>query len=135
MLKLAVVAGAAAIALAGCNESRPGAAQTSALPHMSVAFNWCSGASPSFKIGQIPTGTKSLRLKLVDRDVPTWNHGGGDVQVGGPTANVPCGAISGAYNGPNPPAGQVHTYEWTLTALDGSGAALAIGTASKKYPQ
>lgn len=134
MLKLAFVAGVAAFALAGCNESRTGAAQSAALPQMSVSFNWCQGASPSFKIGQIPTGTKSLRFKLVDRDVPTWNHGGGEVPITGPNANVPCGAISGGYNGPNPPAGQTHTYEWTVTALDASGSALAMGTASKKYP-
>jgi len=135
MIKIAVVAGVAAVVLAGCNESRPGASQSSALPQMSVAFAWCQGASPSFKIGQIPAATKSLRLKMVDRDVPTWTHGGGDVTISGPTANIPCGAISGAYNGPNPPTGQIHTYEWTVTALDGSGNALAMGTASKKYPQ
>jgi len=135
MIKFAVAVGITAAVLAGCNESRPGAAQSTALSQMSVAFAWCQNASPSFKIGQIPAGTKSLRLKMVDRDVPTWSHGGGDVPISGPTANVPCGAISGAYNGPNPPAGQIHTYEWTVTALDGAGNALAVGTASKKYPQ
>jgi phosphatidylethanolamine-binding protein (PEBP) family uncharacterized protein len=134
MLKIAVVAGIAALALAGCNESRTGAAQTAALPQMSVAFNWCQGVSPSFQVGKIPAGAKTLRFKLVDRDVPTYNHGGGDLPVSGASASVPCGAISGGYNGPNPPAGQVHTYEWTVTALDASGSALAVGAASKKYP-
>jgi phosphatidylethanolamine-binding protein (PEBP) family uncharacterized protein len=124
----------AAIVLAGCNESRPGAAEPAALPKMSVAFNWCEGASPSFRIGQIPAASRSLRFKLVDRDAPAWNHGGGELRLSGPSANVPCGSISSGYNGPNPPAGQTHTYEWTVTALDVSGTAIAIGTASKKYP-
>ena len=34
---------------------------------------------------------------------------------------IPCGTISGSYNGPNPPVGQVYDYEWTVTAQDAGG--------------
>jgi len=125
-----------ALALAGCNESRPGAATEAGLPKLSVAFNWCGGPSPSFKIGGIPSGTKALRLRMVDRQVPSYNHGGGEVPAAaGSSASIPCGALTGGYNGPSPPPPQVHDYEWTVTAIDASGSALAIGSAVRKFPE
>lgn len=133
MLKLAAAAVIAAFGLAGCNESRPQVLQAADPSQMTVAFNWCSNASPSFKIGNIPTATTTLRFKMVDRDVPGWNHGGGEVSIRGPVATVPCGAFAGGYNGPVPPVGQIHTYEWTVTAYDRSGTVLARGVASKAF--
>lgn len=126
---------AAAIVLAGCTENRAGPAQSAALPKLSVAFAWC-GASPSFKVGNIPNGTKTLRLRMIDKHVPSYNHGGGEVPAaGGSTATIPCGALTGGYNGPSPPPPQVHDYEWTVTALDAGGTAVALGTAIRKFPE
>ena len=133
MLKLAAAAVIAAFGLAGCNESRPQVSRGADPSEMTVAFSWCSNGSPSFKIGNIPAATTSLRFKMVDRDVPGWNHGGGEVPIRGPVAMVPCGAFAGGYNGPVPPVGQIHTYEWTVTAYDHSGAVLALGAASKTF--
>lgn len=129
MLRISLVA-AACLGLAGCNAG--GSAPSANLPAMNVAFKWCGSGSPAFTVGNIPAGARTLRFKMVDRNVPTWNHGGGEVPA---ASSIPCGAISGAYNGPNPPVGQVHTYEWTVTALDASGTAIAAGTASRKFPE
>lgn len=102
---------------------------------MAVAFRWCS-ASPDFTVGAIPAGTKTLSFRMIDKQVPSYNHGGGTyTHDGKPSAKVPCGALSGGYNGPSPPPPQVHDYEWTVTALDASGKALAVGRASRKFPE
>ncbi|MFC5509250.1 hypothetical protein [Bosea massiliensis] len=129
MLRTMLVA-AACLGLAGCNAG--GSAPSANLPALNVAFKWCAAGSPTFTVGGLPKDAKTLRFKLVDRDAPAWNHGGGEVPA---AASIPCGAISGGYNGPNPPSGQVHTYEWTVTALNASGAAIASGTAARKYPE
>jgi hypothetical protein len=34
-------------------------------------------ANPTFTLKDVPAGTKYIRFKLVDRDVPGYNHGGG----------------------------------------------------------
>lgn len=74
-------------------------------------------------------------MKLVDKQVPGYNHGGGDgAFAGGSSSSIPCGAITSGYNGPSPPP-QVHDYEWTVTALDVSGNATAIGRATRKFPE
>ncbi len=133
-MRIAIAAGLTALALAGCTENRPGAAANANLPALNVSFTWC-GSSPATKVGGIPAGTKTLRMKLVDKQVPGFNHGGGDVaHAGGASASIPCGAV-GSYNGPSPPPPQIHDYEWTVTALDASGTALAIGRATRKFPE
>ncbi|MBB3809453.1 hypothetical protein [Pseudochelatococcus contaminans] len=127
---------AVALALAGCNANQAGSAGSAAPQELSVAFNWCGAASPSFRIGNIPEGASKLRLRMTDRHVPSYNHGGGEVPVaGGSTASIPCGRLVGSYNGPNPPAPQVHDYEWTVTALDANGKVIARGSALRKFPE
>ncbi|MGO4670194.1 hypothetical protein [Bosea sp. 2RAB26] len=102
---------------------------------MNVSFRWC-GASPEFKVGNVPAATKTLRFKMVDRQAPNYQHGGGEVAFfGKASASIPCGALTGGYNGPSPPPPQVHDYEWTVTALDASGTAIAAGTATRKFPE
>jgi phosphatidylethanolamine-binding protein (PEBP) family uncharacterized protein len=119
-----------AIVLAGIT-----AASSAGAASLSISFNWCPDRSAAFKIGKVPAGTKTLRFKLTDLDVPTYNHGGGDVAASGTSASVPCGSFGMfSYNGPNPPAGQVHSYRWSVTAVDASGRELASGSATRKYP-
>lgn len=125
------------LALAGCNTAgdKPTPADEATLAKLSLSFRWC-GASPEFKVGNVPATAKTLRFNMVDRQVPSYRHGGGEVPfTGRGSASVPCGALSGGYNGPSPPPPQVHDYEWTVTALDAAGNTLATGTAVRKFPE
>ena len=47
---------------------------------------------------------------------------------------IPAGAFDDGYQGPCPPAGQVHTYEWSVDALDANRSVLADGKATEKFP-
>ncbi|MFZ1339146.1 MAG: hypothetical protein WAT25_05160 [Paracoccaceae bacterium] len=88
-------------------------------------------ASPAFTLKDVPEGTKYIRFKLVDRDVPGFNHGGGVVKWNG-EGKIPAGAFK--YKSPCPPNGP-HTYEWTATAqTKKNGGKLGQAKARKKYP-
>lgn len=103
---------------------------------MNLAFTWCSG-SPQFAIGNIPATAKTLSFRMIDQQAQGYNHGGGTLPASGkPTQAVPCGALTGGtYNGPSPPPPQVHDYQWTVTALDAAGQAVAVGRATRKFPE
>ncbi|SFJ74834.1 hypothetical protein SAMN05216304_11385 [Bosea sp. OK403] len=133
MHKLLLVS-AAYLALAACTSTgAPSPSPSTA--SMNVAFKWC-GASPEFTIGNVPAATRSLNFRMLDRMAPSYQHGGGTVPYTGKgSASVPCGALTGGYNGPSPPPPQVHEYEWTVTALDSSGVTLAVGKAMRKFPE
>jgi phosphatidylethanolamine-binding protein (PEBP) family uncharacterized protein len=123
----------ACVGLAGCNAG--GSAPSANLPMMNVAFNWCSG-SPAFTVGNIPATAKTLSFRMIDQQAQSYNHGGGTVPATGkPTQSIPCGALTGSYNGPSPPPPQVHDYQWTVTALDAGGQSVAIGRATRKFPE
>jgi len=98
-----------------------------------VSFRWC-GASPEFQLRDVPKGTATLDFHMQDLMVPSYAHGGGSVPYRG-EATIPCGAFSGSYHGPSPPPPQIHTYRWTVKALDASGKALATTTSERKFPQ
>jgi phosphatidylethanolamine-binding protein (PEBP) family uncharacterized protein len=106
---------------------------------LGVHFSWaettaCSTTPPAFTITNIPQGTKYLVFKLVDHDAPNFAHGGGQVPYSG-SGRIPAGAFGGSYNGPCPPQGAVHTYEWTVHAVDESGSkVLAEGSATGRFP-
>jgi len=99
----------------------------------SASFAWCSG-SPSFALTDVPQGTARLQFAMTDLNVPSFHHGGGTVAYSGQAA-VPCGAFSSGFTGPSPPAGQVHTYQFTVKALGPSGAVLATTTTRRKFPE
>ena len=86
--------------------------------------------NPNFKLSGVPDGTARIRFKMVDRNVPSYNHGGGTVNYSGGNTIAP-GAFR--YKSPCPPSGS-HTYEWTATALDSRGKRLGVAKASKRYP-
>lgn len=132
-MRYLIIAAIAGVGLAGCNSTA--SAPPPGAPTMSVAFRWCAG-TPETTVGSIPAGTKTLSFRLIDRQVPSFMHGGGTIEHDGkPTAKIACSALTGGYNGPNPPPPQVHDYDWTVTALDASGKALAAGRASRKFPE
>jgi phosphatidylethanolamine-binding protein (PEBP) family uncharacterized protein len=99
----------------------------------SVSFRWCGG-SPEFQLRDVPKGTATLDLHMQDLMVPSYPHGGGSVAYRGENA-IPCGALSGSYRGPSPPPPQIHTYRWTVKALDASGRPLATATSERKFPE
>jgi phosphatidylethanolamine-binding protein (PEBP) family uncharacterized protein len=99
----------------------------------SASFTWCSG-SPRFALTDVPQGTAKLDFHMTDLNKPSFHHGGGTVDYRGQT-EVPCGAFAKGFIGPSPPPGEVHTYEFTIKALGGNGAALATTSARRKFPE
>jgi len=105
---------------------------------LSVRFIWagtaaCSTVPPAFTISGVPAGTRSLVFTLVDLDKPDYVHGGGQITYSGVGA-IPAGAFGGNYRGPCPPPGSVHTYRWTVEAMDAGSKVLAKGVATGKFP-
>ncbi|MFC2254772.1 hypothetical protein ACETRX_34530 [Labrys portucalensis] len=133
-MKRLVLLASAGIALTLCmgGGDRAIAANSTTL---SVSFNWCSG-TPATKVSGIPVGTKTLRFRLKDHQATGYQHGGGEYPVSGKSVSIPCGGLkSKSYEGPSPPAGQVHDYEWIVTAVDASGSVVGTGSALRKFPQ
>ncbi len=88
--------------------------------------------NPRFVLKDVPAGTKYIRFRLKDLDVPQYNHGGGVVRYTGQKVIEP-GAFT--YKSPCPPDG-VHRYEWKATALKRrNGGRLATASAVRPYPQ
>ena len=108
-----------------------------------IGFNWsgiksCTNgkpnrvSNPAFALRDVPAGTKYIRFKMVDRNVPNYNHGGGVVAYNGQKA-IPSGAFK--YKSPCPPNGS-HVYEWTATAQSKkNGGKIGIAKAQRKYPE
>jgi phosphatidylethanolamine-binding protein (PEBP) family uncharacterized protein len=108
-----------------------------------ISFDWnglksCTSGSPntvtnpSFSLVDVPDGTQFIRFKLVDKDAPGFDHGGGIVPYTGQTV-IEAGAFK--YKSPCPPNGQ-HQYEWTATAQSKkSGGKLATAKAARNYPE
>lgn len=87
--------------------------------------------NPEFALSGVPAGTKFIRFKLVDLDVPNYNHGGGVVEYNGETS-IAAGKFK--YKSPCPPNG-THTYEWQATAqTKKNGGAIAKTSKAKNYP-
>jgi phosphatidylethanolamine-binding protein (PEBP) family uncharacterized protein len=103
---------------------------------MSVEFTWagyraCSSSSPAFVVSDVPAGTTRLAFKMVDKNVPTYPHGGGTIAYHG-ARQTPAGAFS--FRGPCPPTGERHLYEWTVRALDANGKTIVSATAAANFP-
>lgn len=88
--------------------------------------------SPAFTLDSVPEGTAFIRFRLVDKNVPDFNHGGGVVAWDG-SKTVAAGAFK--YKQPCPPDGS-HTYEWQATAqTKKNGGKLGSAKAQRKYPE
>lgn len=136
--KFALILAAALLATAA-------ATQPAAAADFSVSFEWgniplCTSGNPgtvpnpTFKLSGVPPKTKVLRFTLTDLDVPSYDHGGGDVPYTGQNEIAP-GAFT--YKSPCPPSGS-HTYEWEVLAKESDGFfADTLGTAKakKSYPK
>ena len=108
--------------------------------NLSVSFKWgktpaCSSGypsivnSPAFKVRHVPKGTKMLRFRITDLDVPSYPHGGGTVKYRR-KSRIPAGSFR--YTGPCPPV--PHTYYWSVEALGSGGKVLAKGGARRGFP-
>jgi len=87
--------------------------------------------NPTFGLKAVPKGTKYIAFKLVDLDVPQYNHGGGVVAYTGQKSIAP-GAFK--YKSPCPPNGK-HKYQWIATAQTKKrGGKLDQAKVSKSYP-
>ncbi len=89
--------------------------------------------NPTFWLKGVPDGAKFIKFTLTDRDVPSYNHGGGTVPYSGQTVIEP-GAFT--YRSPCPPSGS-HTYEWKAEAKKSDGffsGSIGSATASATYP-
>ncbi|MBO6578636.1 hypothetical protein [Thalassospira sp.] len=130
--KLAAIVGLSVLTLSACQTTK----EAENMASLDVSFDWhgtsaCSTKSPAFIISNIPADTASLRFKMVDLDVPTYNHGGGAIDYSG-SSEIPAGAFS--YKGPCPPSGS-HDYRFTVTALNADGSLiLGKGEETQAFP-
>jgi len=122
-----------AVLLAGCLGPKvsPNAA------HLTLDFEFtkkhqCSSISPEIRVGSIPVGTQKLKVKLVDLDVPNWDHGGGTIDYSG-AAVIPENSLKSGYNGPCPPSGS-HRYQIKVNAVDAAGVIIGQGKGSQMFP-
>jgi len=104
---------------------------------LGVDFSWentkkCTSVSPAIRVSGVPDGTKSFKVRLVDLDKTSWNHGGGTVANDG-SGVIPAGALKSGYNGPCPPSGS-HRYKFIVKALDAQGVVIGEGSNVKSFP-
>ena len=118
--------------------------QTIFASEFSFEFDWsdlkkCTTGNPNtvknpiFSLKNVPNGTKFIYFKLTDKNVPSYNHGGGWVEYKGENEIAP-GSFT--YKSPCPPNGK-HNYEWTASAKEKKGlfaGTIAKAKASKYYP-
>ena len=120
------------VALTGCQTLK----DAPNMATLGVDFSWkntsaCSSKSPAFKISGVPDGTKTLKFWMTDLNVPSYTHGGGNVEHMG-SGDIPAGAFS--YTGPCPPSGS-HKYQWEVTAINAAGDTIVgKGQATKPFP-
>ena len=107
---------------------------------LTVSFEWdgnagtLSSPNPEIHVANIPDGTAFLEVKMSDAHRPGFNHGGGIVPYTGSPV-IPVGALR-SYKGPQPPAPEVHSYTFTVRALNQDKTILlGEGRATRKYPE
>jgi phosphatidylethanolamine-binding protein (PEBP) family uncharacterized protein len=109
---------------------------------LDVAFAWnishrCSPVSPEIRLKDIPAGTTTLRIKMIDLDQKDDDHGGGDISQSEPFGSsftIASGALK-AYKGPCPENFTTlgHEYQFSVTALGAEDKPLAIGSAKAAF--
>jgi len=124
---LVIAALAVATAVAGCANDRG--------PHPNLppigsemtfsSRNLCGeGVSPEIRLGRIPAGTASYRLRLTNVSVLSATRW--EATVGAESPIIPEGAIAN-FDAPCPGDQQIFVYRLEIMALAGSGQPLAYG--------
>ena len=110
-------------------------------PAIEVDFSWPADMTPCFdtkspeiRLKSIPEGTRSFSVKVFDTEY-AMNHGGGKVMNDG-TGFIAEGALK-EYKGPcyDLAISGPGNYEFTITAMDDKGKAIASGKTARKYPE
>jgi phosphatidylethanolamine-binding protein (PEBP) family uncharacterized protein len=120
-------------AVYGCNATKV-SENASALD---VSFEWtkksvCSNISPTIIVDNIPKETKYLQVEVVDLNMKSYDHGGGEVTYDG-LNTIKEGALK-SFDGPCPPPRTEHSYEITVKALSADKKLiLGHGKAIRKY--
>tara|TARA_B100001123_G_C14423163_1_gene675504 strand:- start:27 stop:488 length:462 start_codon:yes stop_codon:yes gene_type:complete len=124
--------------------------------NLEFIFDWsdlrkCTSGNPNsvqnpiFYLNNIPENTKYIQFRLTDRNVPSYNHGGGKVQMndikiiseneeyyGNYEYRIDPGSFK--YKSPCPPGGK-HTYEWSASAKNEKKKTIGKKAKSKQqYP-
>ncbi len=109
---------------------------------LDVDFAWnishrCSPVSPEIRLKDIPPGTTTLRVKMIDLDQKDDDHGGGDISPSEALGNrftIAAGALK-AYKGPCPENFTTlgHEYQFSVTALGADDKPLAVGSAKAPF--
>jgi phosphatidylethanolamine-binding protein (PEBP) family uncharacterized protein len=97
-------------------------------PRMGVDFDFaakhkCQGVSPEIRLTGVPTGVSKYDVRMVDLDVPSFNHWNETLPATGSVIREGAGK---AYYGPCPPSG-THRYQIAVTARDGKNQPVAYG--------
>lgn len=110
--------------------------------NVQVDFRWlmsnhCNNTSPVLNLSNLPSGTSSLKIQMIDLDNNKHDHGGDTLtQAGGfPTQwQVPAGALK-QYTGPCPENFTTlgHEYQFNITALSADGKTLGYGSAKAPF--
>lgn len=108
----------------------PAAAQGFAIDFSWQGVSKCSDRSPAIQLVNVPPGTATLDVQMVDLDVPGFKHGGSKVAYAG-GGEIPAGAVR--YVGPCPPTGR-HSYRLRVTALDAQGKTLGSADRTREFP-
>ena len=121
----------AALATAACASAD--ASKDTKLPRMEVDYafapkNKCHGVSPEIRLRNVPSGTANYDVKLIDLDVPSFQHWSQTIPARGPVIGEDGGrAVGGVrYYGPCPPTG-THRYQIEVIARDANQKPLAYG--------
>ena len=113
----------------------------SAQANLQVDFRWlmsnhCNNTSPALKLKNIPPGTTSLQIQMIDLDNNTHDHGGGELvkPEGFPAEFLVIAGSLDKYKGPCPENFTTlgHEYQFNVSALNADNKTLA--SASAKAP-
>lgn len=106
---------------------------------MGVSFEWNPpetrrNQNPEIHLTGVPEATHRFSVELVDLDLKTFNHGGGNYPYTG-SSIIPAGELDGFYQGPSPPPGIFHQYQFTVKALNADGVVIGEGKHTRQYPE
>jgi len=113
----------------------------SAQANLQVDFRWlmsnhCNNTSPALKLKNIPPGTTSLQIQMIDLDNNKYDHGGGELvkPEGFPAEFLVIAGSLDKYKGPCPENFTTlgHEYQFNVSALNADNKTLA--SASAKAP-
>ncbi len=113
----------------------------SAQANLQVDFRWlmsnhCNNTSPALKLKNIPPGTTSLLIQMIDLDNNNHDHGGGELvkPEGFPAEFLVIAGSLDKYKGPCPENFTTlgHEYQFNVSALNADNKTLA--SASAKAP-